>query len=179
MNMTTVILLNGFAAAGKSTIARKYINDNPLSLVIEGDELIINIGRWLEHEDEARSAVFTVVKAMVRTYLQTGHSVILPYFIADDRDVNEIAAIASECGADFNEFVLRSDQPEAIRNLKLRGTWGKAGLPLITTMDASAIEALYRRIVTELESRPQAKIVTMQENNPQGTYNQLVSLLRS
>ena len=44
METTKVILLNGFAGAGKTTLARKYIDSHPLSIVIEGDELIVNIG---------------------------------------------------------------------------------------------------------------------------------------
>ena len=50
-----VILLNGFAGAGKTTIAKRYIDQHPLSVVIEGDELIVNIGNWVAQEDEART----------------------------------------------------------------------------------------------------------------------------
>lgn len=55
MTQPKFILLNGFAGAGKTTIAKRYLADHPLAFLIEGDELIVNLGHWLELEEKARS----------------------------------------------------------------------------------------------------------------------------
>jgi 2-phosphoglycerate kinase len=41
-----LILLNGFAGVGKSTIAQKYISETPLTLCLEGDIVMGMIGCW-------------------------------------------------------------------------------------------------------------------------------------
>jgi 2-phosphoglycerate kinase len=56
--MKKVILINGSAGVGKTTIATKYIEDNPLSMSIEGDQIIGMMGQWRKYEDEARELVF-------------------------------------------------------------------------------------------------------------------------
>jgi DNA transposition AAA+ family ATPase len=52
-NKPKLIVLYGFAANGKTTIAKKYIDEHPLSPMIEGDEIINMIGKWREFEDGA------------------------------------------------------------------------------------------------------------------------------
>jgi DNA transposition AAA+ family ATPase len=36
-------MLGGFAGCGKTTIAKRYISENPLTLIIEGDEVITKL----------------------------------------------------------------------------------------------------------------------------------------
>jgi len=83
MNSPKIILINGFAGSGKTTIARMYTDNHPLAMLIEGDELIVNIGGWLDNEPQARDLVFELSKKMLDTALSFGYDVVLPYLVVD------------------------------------------------------------------------------------------------
>ena len=172
-----LILLNGFAGAGKTTIAKRYISEHAMAMVIEGDELIVNIGKWIDHEDEARDLIFALIKAMIGTYLPSGNDVVLPYLVTNAHEAHELELIAEQHNAKFYEFVLYSDRADAIGRLLNRGTWGEAGLPPITEIELPRIEELMTKMESELEKRPNIKQIELKENDPEDTYNQLINYL--
>lgn len=79
-------MLYGFAASGKSTLAKKFIDENPLAVAIEGDQIIGMIGQWRNNEDEARRLVFEHTKSIASNHLQVGYDVIIPYLLNDVTD---------------------------------------------------------------------------------------------
>lgn len=178
MTHPKVILLNGFAGAGKTTIARMYIKKHPMAMAIEEDELIVNIGDWLAHENEARNLVFELIKAMLSTYLSSGHDVVLPHLVTDASKVQAYESIAKKHRADFYEFVLYDSRPEAISRLLQRGAWGEAGQPPLTDKDLPVIEGLHTKMENEIEKRPNMNKINLKDNDPEGTYRQIISYLR-
>jgi predicted kinase len=179
MTKSKLLLLNGFAGAGKTTIAKKYISEHPMAMVIEGDELIVNIGDWFAHDDEARELVFALIKAMLRVYLASGHDVVLPYLVTDVEEVQEFELLASELGAEFYEVVLHNDRHEAIARLLKRGTWGEVGQPPLTNQDLPIIEGLMTKMEEELEKRPNIIKIDIKEGDPNDTYSRLMGHLAS
>ena len=173
-----LIILNGFAGAGKTTIAKKYIDQHPLAVVIEGDELIVNIGDWLAHEEEARRLVFAATKSMLAVYLGAGHDVVLPYLVTNSKDVDEFEQIASDYNTDFYEFVLHTDRPKAIARLLKRGTWGEAGLPPLTDEELPVIEELMTKMESELIKRPGMIKIDIKEDDPEDTYTRLLDYIQ-
>ena len=102
------------------------------------------LGRWLEHEEEARKLLYTLGKAMATTYLETGHSVIVPMLPIHPEHVRAFERIAKETDAQFFEIILVTDRETAVRRLLKRGTWGEQGAPPITEAnDMSMINELY------------------------------------
>ncbi|MFA3843936.1 hypothetical protein, partial [Streptomyces aureus] len=77
----------------------------PLSMVIEGDELIVNIGDWLNREDQARDLVFKITKEILKVAIKSGNDVILPYLVTNAQQINELEQIAVSEGSQFYEFV--------------------------------------------------------------------------
>lgn len=177
METSKVVLLNGFAGAGKTTIARKYIDSHPLSMVIEGDELIVNIGSWLDNEDKARSLVFALTKSMISTAVETGHDVIVPFLVTRAEEVAEIEQTALRSGAEFYEFYLATPKEHAIQRLLKRGTWGEAGTPSITNDDIPLINEIYDLMESQLTKRPNQIHIAIDEDNPDATYQQIIGHL--
>lgn len=175
MSKPKVILLNGFAGSGKTTIARLYINDHPLTVVIEGDELIVNIGDWLNHEEQARELVFEFSKEMIKTALGLGHDVIVPYLVLNAEKVAELESLALECNAIFIELYLSTDKQHAIERLLKRGTWGEIGAPPITNDDLPIIQKMYSQMEDELPKRPQQIHIKVEEGSPMNTYHEVLS----
>lgn len=178
MSKPKVILLNGFAGSGKTTIARMYVDNHPLAIVIEGDELIVNIGDWLDHEDEARDLVFALTKEMLRTALRLGHDVIVPYLVTNPEEVADLEQIAKSSDSQFFEIYLATHKDHAIQRLLSRGTWGEAGLPPLTKDDAPRITELYNHMEAALKSRPNQTHIQVQEGSPMETYQELVGYIQ-
>jgi len=78
-----LIILYGFASSGKSTLAKRYIDDNPMTIAIEGDELINMIGGWRKNESDARHLVFEYTKSIAEIHLGNNHDVFIPYFLSE------------------------------------------------------------------------------------------------
>jgi predicted kinase len=49
--MPMLILVNGAPDAGKSTLARRYVESHPLALLLDIDELRTMLGGWREHTE--------------------------------------------------------------------------------------------------------------------------------
>jgi predicted kinase len=173
-----LILLNGFAGSGKSTIAKKYIQDHPLALLIEGDELIVNLGNWLQQEPEARQIVFELTKGLVSTHLSGGHDVVLPYLVTDGTHIAAFQRIAQDTGADFYSFLLHNEKETAITNLLKRGTWGKAGTDPLGEKDMPTILDLYERMESQLEHQENVAVIDQNGHSAEETYAQVLEHLK-
>lgn len=176
--MTKCILLNGFAAAGKTTIAKKYINDHPMALVIEGDELVVNIGQWTKNEPQARAQVFEFTKLLLTAHLARGYDVILPYLVTNTSHVEEFEKITQDNGAEFYEVLLHNSHDDAVGRLLQRGSWGEVGLPPVTQSDLPQIEKDLAHMENLLQERPNAKIIHTAGNSINETYAEFLKYIK-
>lgn len=174
MTKPKLIVLNGFAASGKTTIAKQYIAEHSMAMALEADMLVDNIGDWTNHREEVRQIAFKLTKVMIQTYLPSGHDVILPYIITDAKEVQELEQIAAECGAGYYEFVLHNERYEAIARLLKRGKWGEATSPPLSEKDMPEIESLMDRMETALRMRPDAIKIQLKDQDLDVVYRQLL-----
>jgi predicted kinase len=179
MTKPKLIVLNGFAAAGKTTIAKMYIAEHSMALALEADAIVDNIGDWTNHEDEVRQLTFDLTKAMLRAYLPSGHDVILPYLVTHPEEVQEFEAIARDCGADYYEILLHNERADAIARLLKRGKWGEETSPPLTDEDIPEIEKLMDGMEAALEQRPDAIKIPLKGHDPDTTYKQMLQHIGS
>jgi predicted kinase len=175
--MPKLILLEGFAGSGKTTIAKRYIDEHPLAMNLEGDELITMVGQWLQHEDEARVLVFALSKAMVTTCLESGKDIVVPYLPTHPDHARDFEHIAHKVGATFCEIILAVDRHDAIERLLQRGSWGEAGTEPLTNADMPVIDDLHDRMTTALEHRHNAARITSTYGDPEDTYRQFLAVV--
>lgn len=168
-----LILLNGFAGTGKTTIAKRYIDEHPLDLSIEGDHIIVMLGQWLNFENEARDLVFSLTKSMVTTHLTNGKSVLLPYLLTNSQHAVEFENIAVQYDASFYEVYLSLDKNEAVKRLIERGTWGAK----LTDMDMPEINELFDSMEKETLKRPNSIIIKPMKNNIEQTYQEFLKAI--
>jgi len=179
MTKAKLILLNGFNASGKTTIAQKYISDHSLAFSLEADALVDNIGDWTNHREEVQELSFALTAVLIRTYLPSGHDVVLPYIVTILEEVETFEAIANECGADFYEIVLHDEHDDAVAKLRTRGQWGEASSPLITDEDLPMIEKDFAAMEAVLAKRPQTITIPLKGDSPNDTYRQLIRIVES
>ena|ERR1700757_4684134 len=179
MNKPNFVLLNGFAGAGKSTLGKKYISEHSLALLVEGDEIIVNIGDWIKRETEARQIIFELIKGMVAAHLSRGYDVVLPYLVVDSAHIDAFEQIAAQHEAQFFNFLLFNERDEAINRLMQRGTWGEAGLDPLSEKDLPDIEALYDKMETQLERQRNIVKIDQQGRNVNDTYDAILQHISS
>lgn len=173
-----LILLNGAAAVGKTTIAKRYAEDHPLTLDFAGDVLIEMISDWRSHESAARASVFMMTLRSAEAHLQAGHDVILQYLLTDPTHAEAFEAVAQSAGADFHEVLLEVDKFTAVRRLLARGRWGEANSPQLTDADTPDIERLYDTMMMATATRPKTKRIQVVEGDIDHTYQSFLTTLR-
>ncbi len=171
-----LILLDGFAGSGKTTIAKRYIDEHPLSLVVEGDTIIVNIGEWEAHEDEARALMFELTKSLARTHLTSGNDVILPYLLTKPEHAAAFETIAHEAGATYREVIILDEKEIAVSRLLKRGSWGEPGSPPFTDKDLPIIEDLYDRMIAASSERDM-NVIRPNHGDIEGTYQEFLRLI--
>jgi predicted kinase len=172
-----LIILNGFAGSGKSTIAGRYIAEHPLAINIEGDQIIAMLGQWKEHYDKARECVLPHTKAMTETHLKLGYDVVVPYLLVNHKDAEEFEEVAHECDADFYEIMLFIEKARAIERLLKRGRWGEEGLPKITEKDLPEIVDLFNKMEKATSKRPNTIFIEVKVGDVDNTYESVHRLL--
>lgn len=177
MQKPLFIVLNGFAGAGKSTIGKRYIADHPLALLVEGDELIVNLGRWLEHEAEARALVYEMIKSLVKAHLSNGYDVVLPYLVTDAGHIKEFESIAADYGARFYNILLANEKDVAVNRLLDRGTWGEAGTDPLGEKDRPEIDRLYDQMKQQLEHQDRVTVIHQTNLSVDDTYARITEIL--
>jgi predicted kinase len=175
MSTPKLILLYGFASSGKTTISKKYLEQHPLSLSIEGDQIISMMGCWREHEAEAREIVFEHTKEMAQLHLRKGHDVLLPYLLTNPEHASIFETIADEMAIDFYEVYIKIERDEAIKRLLSRGVWGEEGSPQLTEDDLPEINELYDVMEQAMGERKQLKIVESELGDIGGTYSKFLN----
>jgi predicted kinase len=175
--VSKLVLLNGPPAVGKSTIARRYAGEHPLTLVLEIDLVRSLLGAWLEEWQRSGLVARAIALAMARTHLEAGHDVIVPQLLTRRPFVEALQATAEGAGATFYEVALLDDREVVIARLQHRtepdGVFSARAL--MEKQGNSPGEA-YDEFVAALAERPDA--IVIKDPFSDGAYASLLTLLR-
>jgi len=170
MNTPKLILLYGFASSGKTTLSKKYISEHPLSMSIEGDQIISMIGGWRGQWEQAREMVHEYTKKIVESHLDNEHDVLLPYLLLNPVHAEDFENIAKEKSVDFYEVNIEIKREEAIKRLLERGVWGEGGSPQLTEKDLPEINKLYDTKEKATSHREDVKSIESKYGNIDDAY---------
>ncbi|HEV3359203.1 MAG TPA: AAA family ATPase [Pseudonocardiaceae bacterium] len=170
--MPKLILFNGPPACGKSTLARRYADDHPLTLDLDIDEVCAMLGGWREDRRNAGTLARGIALAAARTHLASGHDVVVPQLLARPEFIEALESLAHEAGATFHEIALLDSRANMLRRFADR-----VDHPRGDTGDAELL-ALYDRLMALLPSRPDARIVPVEDGKPDETYQAVLHALR-
>jgi len=174
--MPKLVLLNGPPAVGKSTLARRYADVHPLTLVLEIDTVRALLGSWLDEWKRSGLAARQIALAMARTHLEAGYDVIVPQLLTRRPFVHEVQAAAEAAGASFHEFALLDPREVVLARLERRREPGD-GFSSRALMEKQGNDPgdAYDAFVAALRDRPEA--VVIDDPLSDAAYESLLRLL--
>lgn len=158
--MPKLILLNGPPAVGKSTLARRYADAHPLTLVLEIDAVRALLGAWLEEWQRSGTTARVLALAMARAHLEAGHDVIVPQLLVRRPFVELLQATAESAGASFYELALLDPRDVVLARLaQRREPAGAFSSRALMEKQGNAPGDAYDEFVAALAERPDAIVI--------------------
>ncbi len=171
--MARLILLNGPPAAGKSTLAQRYVDEHPLALNLDVDRLRSQIGRWRDDPHTAGLLAREVTLAAARVHLAAGHDVIVPQFLGRTPFIERLERLAGQAGATFHEVVLLDSEENTLRRFaeRTRAATEPAHVEAHEMIERfEDLSVMYDRLTAVLAARPGTRIVHVEEGRIDATY---------
>lgn len=118
--MARLIHLNGPSRVGKSTLARRYADEHPGTMVLDLDVLAGLIGGWKDDFPGALQIARGHGREIAARHLQAGHDVILPQLVTvhDQEPDPAFEEVARAAGATYIEIALTVDDGEHVQRIR-------------------------------------------------------------
>ncbi len=117
--LARLIHINGAPGTGKTSLARRYVGDHPLALLVDIDGLRTQLGQW-DRLDESRTMARELALALAETHLVLDHDVVVPQYVGRLEFVERLDALALKCGAEFVEVMLFAEPMVAVERFRRR-----------------------------------------------------------
>lgn len=181
MQVPYLIHLNGPPGIGKSTLARRYVDQHPLAFCLDIDGFRSLIGQWDVHPERSGQLARRMALAMAREHLSTGHDVVVPQFVARPEFVAELSGVATEVGAAFAEIALLDEPAAALSRFEARAgdpEWALHHAAASRMLAAAGgFPAMYDALVTALDRLPGARTIETTAGDVDGAYRALLAAL--
>lgn len=173
-----LIILSGPLGIGKSTIAKKYVENHPMSLNLDIDELRKNIGSWRERAEQSAKQSKVLAEEMARVHLAAGYDVIIPQIYRFPEHLDRLEAITNETNAELFEIVLYADKEEAIDRFMKRGGIHPGGL-IDKGGGVDKLNSMHDEMTNLLEQRPGHIKIYPEYGDIDGTYSTLLEIIET
>ncbi|MGC1176998.1 MAG: AAA family ATPase [Candidatus Saccharimonadales bacterium] len=175
-----LILLNGNPGMGKTTLAQRYVDEHPMALNLDIDNIWIMMGQWQASRPHSDKQKLKYAYVLADMHLAEGYDVIVPNLMQTTEQYNVFERIAATHDAIFKEIILLSTCEDAVERCKKRArALGYAdGFRPGGVLDTSGRELelmrMYENVVATIALRPNIVKLESVEGDIDSTYQRLV-----
>lgn len=175
--------MSGAPSAGKSTLAQRYAENNPLALRLDIDRVRELVGGWQTYQAESNILKMELSYAMATSHLSAGHDVIVAQHIPDARQYESFENIAKKTGSVLCEILLYMPPDEAVRRCIARGkamgyqSGFRPGGVLESSGGEKKLRAMYTEMIAATSDRPNLHVIHSREGMIDQTYTQVLAAL--
>lgn len=158
-------------------MARMYVDDHPLALLIDVDELRGWLGAWNQAREIAGLRARALATVLAKDHLRAGHDVVVAQLYGRVDHLDELEAAATEVGANYREIVLMADLESTLERFRQRG--GPRLRELL--QDPGGLEPiaeLYARVESVVRTG-RATVVTSSPGDIAATYATVITALNA
>jgi predicted kinase len=166
-----LILLNGPAGVGKTTIAERLHADISDSVYIDVDALRRTIPNHREHPKESLRQAYEKTKDVLRSALLQGKTVIIDKVITAHEVLNGFSEEGNVCGAEVYEIILFAKKETVQGRADMRG-YRCGGL-----LTSARVGELWDMLNVFREERVGAKIIDTDSLVPEEVYEKIGKII--
>jgi hypothetical protein len=156
--MPRLIHLNGPSRVGKSTLARRYVDEHPGTLALDLDVLAGLIGGWQENFFTAWGIAREHGRALATRHLREGNDVILPQLVTSHDRGPGFEEAAREADATYIEVALLVDDEEHLQRLRGKQPTNEIEARIQTRLEdpeSDLVDRIRQHLAEYLADRPQ------------------------
>lgn len=180
-----LILINGNPGMGKTTLAQRYVDEHPMALNLDMDNIWIMMGQWQASRPESERLKLKYGYTLADMHLSEGYDVIVPNLMQTVDKYETFEKIAYAHNALLKEVVLISSQDDAIERCKTRArSQGHAsgfrpGGVLDTGGRELMLADMYQNMLATIALRPNIVHINSVEHDLNGTYSKLLEAIEN